>query len=112
MTIPNDWKQISAMIFALMSIGAIAVGGGVLGHLLGPAKTFVLIAAAIGLWLIAGWFLGGLRAVLAGLAILTAALAASNANHALAVMLSSGAFLILFADVIARDAGARLKGLD
>jgi hypothetical protein len=112
MSIRTEWRQLGAMLIALVSIAAIAVAGGLIGHLIGPPKTFALIAAAMGFWLIAGWFVGGLRAVLAGLAILSAALAASNGTHALAIMLSGAAFLLLFIETITSDAGAHLKSLD
>jgi hypothetical protein len=46
-------------------------------------------------WSIGGWFLGGWRLVLTGLAALAAALAASNGDYVLSVVLSGLLFLFL-----------------
>lgn len=91
----HHWKQVVTALIAMLGISAIVVGGGVLGYVMGPPKTFVSILAVMAIWAIAGWFLGGWRAVMTGLATLTAALSASNGDYPLAVALAALSLLFL-----------------
>jgi hypothetical protein len=100
------WK----MLLALVVIAIVAATGSILGHFLGPPKTFFLTVAVMVIWSIAGWFLGGWRHVLAGLAALTAAITASDSNYPLALIFSCIAFLSLFVEVTPREADEHPKG--
>jgi hypothetical protein len=88
-------SQIGIASILLIVIGAIAGGGGLLSHLIEPPKAIFLILLAMAVWTIGGWFLGGWRPVLAGLAALAAALAASNGDYILSVALSLFLFVFL-----------------
>jgi len=96
---------------ALIGIAAIAVVGAVLGKVLGTPKTFVLVMALMIIWFVAGWFLGGWRAVMAGLAALTAALTASDGTYPLAFIFSVVAFLFQFAHLSSSNPYAHTTGL-
>jgi hypothetical protein len=63
--------------------------------LIEPPKAIFIIFLAMVVWSIGGWFLGGWRPVLAGLAALAAALAASNSNYVLSAALSGLLFVFL-----------------
>jgi len=94
-------------LMAILSLAAIAAAGGIAGYLLGPPKAFFSIVFAMLAWLAGGWFLGGWRAEMAGLAALTAALMASEGTYAIAVMFCCMAFLFLFADIAPRRSRLR-----
>lgn|SRR5262249_55357575 len=96
---PNHLRQIGPMLVALIGIAAIAVLGGMLGQFLEPSKAFFLIVAAVAIWALTGWLVGGWRSELAGLMALGAALAALEGSHALAVMFSCMAFVFLFTPI-------------
>ena len=91
----RQWNQVGLAFIVLLAIVLIAGAGGVLSHLIGPPKALFLILVAIAIWTVAGWFLGGWRAVLAGVAALSGALAASNGNYFLSVALCGLLFLFL-----------------
>jgi hypothetical protein len=93
--------------FPTAPIGAFAVTvtvlvGGLLGHFLGTPKTFLLVVTAMVVWLIGGWFFGGLRTVLVGISALSAALSAAEGTYAIAVIFFCTSFLLLFADITPR----------
>ena len=94
-----QWKQLGKMLSVSVGIVAIAVAGGVLGHLAGSPKAFFLIVATMAIWFVTGWFMGGWRAVLAGLSALTAALAASDGTYPLALIFCSLAFVVSFVQI-------------
>jgi hypothetical protein len=106
-TARRSQKARNLAIVAILCIGAIAAAGGILGEFLGRPKAFFVIVLAMVTWLAGGWFLGGWRAVMAGLAALTAALTASEGTYPLALMFSCMAFLFLFADVSPRGDSLR-----
>jgi hypothetical protein len=82
-------------LLALLVIAAIGVGGGLLGLLIERPKAIFLILLAMAVWSVSGWFLGGWRQVLAGLAALSTALAASNSNYVLSIALSGLLFIFV-----------------
>jgi hypothetical protein len=88
-------SQIGIASIVLLVIGAIAGGGGLLSHFIEPPKAIFLILLGMVVWSIGGWFLGGWRPVLAGLAALAVALAASNGDYVLSVALSVFLFVFL-----------------
>jgi hypothetical protein len=90
-----QWNQVGFASIVLLVIAAIAGGGGLLSHLIEPPKAIFLILLAMVLWSIGGWFLGGWRPVLAGLAALAAALAASNGDYVVSAALSGLLFVFL-----------------
>lgn|SRR5262249_9114261 len=91
----HHWHQMGIRLVCLLGAPAIAVAGGMLASVIGPPKAFIFIMAMIIIWAVAGWFLGGWRAVLAGLAALTAALSAAYQNYLLATALSGLTILFL-----------------
>jgi hypothetical protein len=95
--------QNAKAIVASLAVVTVAFVGGLLGHLLGSPKTFFVIALGMLIWLGAGWFFGGWRAVLAGLLAFGAALMASEATYAVAIAFSCAALALLFADVSPRE---------
>jgi hypothetical protein len=88
-------NQVKLTLLILLVIAAIAGGGGLLSHLVEPPKAIFLILLAMFVWSIGGWFVGGWRPVLAGLAALAAALAASNSDYFLSSALSGLLFAFL-----------------
>jgi hypothetical protein len=100
--LPSRKGRFGAMLVAILSIGAIATTGGMLGQLLGQPKAFFAIIVAMIAWLAGGWFLGGWRAEMAGLAALTAALTASEGTYPIAFIFCCMAFLFLFANISPR----------
>ncbi|MGY3485445.1 flagellar motor component MotA [Bradyrhizobium sp. USDA 4011] len=92
---PDQRSKIGIATVVLLIIGAIAGGGGFLSHLIEPPKAIFLILLAMFVWSVGGWFLGGWQLVLAGLAALAAALAASNGDYVLSVALSVFLFVFL-----------------
>ena len=92
----HQWKQLGKMLAVSVSIVATTVAGGVLGYLAGSPKAFFLIVATMAIWFVTGWFIGGWRAVLAGLSALTAALAASDGTYPIALIFCSLAFIFSF----------------
>ncbi|WFU32386.1 hypothetical protein QA635_38915 [Bradyrhizobium brasilense] len=95
----HHWKQLGKMLAVSVGIVVTAVAGGVLGHLAGSPKAFFLIVATMAIWFVAGWFIGGSRAVLAGLSALSAALAASDGTYPLALLFCSLAFVVSFVQI-------------
>jgi len=89
--------------FAALAVIAIAFLGGLLGQLLGAPKTFFLVVTAMAVWLISGWFFGGLRTVLVGITALSAALAAAEGTYALSALFFCISFFLLFADIAPRE---------
>jgi hypothetical protein len=87
---------------AALAVVAIALLGGLLGHLLGGPKTFFLVVTAMAVWLISGWFFGGLRTVLVGFTALSAALSAAEGTYAVSALFFCISFFLLFADVAPR----------
>ena len=94
-TQPNAEHTLRYQVGALLIIVAIAAGGGLLSRLIEPPKAIFLIILAMTIWLIVGWFAGGWRPVLAGLAALTAALAASSGDYVLSAAVSGLLFIFL-----------------
>ena len=92
----HHWKQLGKMLAVSIGIVATTVAGGVLGHLAGSPKAFFLIIATMAVWFATGWFIGGWRAVLAGLSALSAALAASDGSYPIALIFCSLAFVFSF----------------
>ncbi|SRR5713101_3814713 len=90
-----QWSQIGSASIILLGIAAVAGGGSLLSHFIERPKAIFLILLAMVVWSIGGWFLGGWRLVLAGLAVLAAALAASNGDYVLSVALSVFLFVFL-----------------
>lgn len=95
----HQWKQLRKMLAVSVGIVATAIAGGVLGHLAGSPKAFFLIVATMAIWFATGWFIGGWRAVLAGLSALAAALAASDGTYPLALIFCSLAFVVSFVQI-------------
>jgi hypothetical protein len=91
----HHWSDIGMAAVVLLAISTVAGTGGLLSYLVGTPKALILIFSAMVVWLMGGWLLGGWRAVLAGLAGLAAALAASNGDYALSVGLCGLLFVFL-----------------
>jgi hypothetical protein len=88
----NGAKLASVVIIAIV---AFAGGGGLLSHLIEPPKAIFLLLLAMIVWAIGGWFVGGWRPVLTGLAALATALAASNSDYVLSAALAGLLFLFV-----------------
>jgi hypothetical protein len=99
--------------FAVLAIFLITMLGGLLGYVVGAPKAFVLIALMMVVWLVAGWFFGGWRAVLAGLSALAGALTASEGTYALSFVFLCAALLLVFVDISPRGASGQIhsKGI-
>jgi hypothetical protein len=90
----NLWDSESPMCVrmgitpVLPAIATIVGVGYLLCHFLERPKAIFIIFLAMIVWSLGGWFVGGWRPVLAGLAALTTALSASNGDYVLAAALS------------------------
>jgi hypothetical protein len=87
--------QVVPVSLLVLTIGAIAASGGLLSYLIDPPKAIFLIFLTMVVWSVGGWLIGGWRLILAGLAALSAALAASNSDYFLSVAISALLFVFL-----------------
>lgn len=92
-----QWIELGWALLVLLAISTVAAGGGLLGLIIERPKAIFLILLTMIIWSIGGWLVGGWRLVLAGLAALTAALAASNRDYILSAALSGLLFVFLSA---------------
>ena len=102
-TMQNRKTRFPTAPVASLAVIVTALLGGVLGHLLGTPKTFLVIVTAMVVWLISGWFFGGWRTVLVGISALSAALSAAEGTYAVSAIFFCTAFLLLFADISPRE---------